>query len=136
MELIDISGVGQIVGQANRIVETFVCYSFTDECIIIIGGTEAILLFALHGNVLIESSVYSIPVMHGISYDDLEADGVTIVVVRTLPLDNLDGTVEVLHGLLWLCVHLDIGQVHVDRCQISNLAMVNLIESFLEILMS
>ena len=127
MKFIDISGVGQVIGQTNGFLITLVCYGFTDECIIIIGVTEVLFLFTLHGNILIESSIDGLPVAHGVGHDDFKSDGVTVIVFGTLALDNLNGAVEVLHGLLWLCVHLNIGQVHIDRCQIVDLSVVNLV---------
>ena len=40
LELIDIRGVSQVVGQLDGVIIALVGYSLADECIIIIGGAE------------------------------------------------------------------------------------------------
>ena len=114
LKLVDVCRVCQVVGQAKGLVVAFVSHSLAYQCVIIIGGTEFFFPFSLHGNILVESLVYSLPVAHGISYDDFKADSIAVVVARTLSFNNRNGIVKVFHGLLRLCVHFNIGQVHVN----------------------
>ena len=121
LEFICISCIGQLEGLSDGVVIALVGNGFAYHRIIIIGGAEIIPQRFFQLYILSKGFVHLFPVAHRVGYNHLETNGITIFIAGTIGLDNLDGTVEVLHGLLWLGIHLDVRQVHIERHQIGGL---------------